>query len=295
MSRQVTNAGWRGRIAFLALIVAVFAVLWFMVAALGTRFGLWSWQFGLGTMIVQYGGPIAMGALGLSLVALLLGFIKSPRTQPVILSLGAALISSFTLFRLIGFGAHAASLPPIHDIQTNWDQPVMFSDGLMAAREADRALNPVERAPVVQLPEPMRERWPGAHGEPVAELQERAEFDPATMEARDEASYPYMIETLVSPAGRETVYEEVLALVEGNGWELVTASPETGLIEATETSTWFGFKDDVAIRISQGDDGTFVDMRSVSRVGLSDLGANAKRVGNFMTELETRLGRRGAG
>lgn len=295
MSEHVTNAGWRGRVALLALMIAILAVAWFMIAALGTRFGLWSWQFGLGTMIVQYGGPITMGALAIAVLALILGFIKAPRTQPVILALGALLISSFTFFRLVGFGAHAASLPPIHDIQTDWDNPVMFSGELMAAREADSALNSVEAAPVLQLPEPMRERWPGTHGQPIAALQESAEFDPATMEERDEAPYPYTFDTLVSAASPESVYETALALAEARGWEIVTADPAGGVIEATETSPWFGFKDDVAIRIVATDSGTAVDMRSVSRVGVSDLGANAKRVGNFMTELQTRLSRRNAG
>ena len=295
MSGQVTNAGWRGRFAFLALIIAILTVLWFAIAALGTRFGLWSWQFGLGTMIVQYGGPITMGALAVSLVALVLAFIRAPRKQPVILALAALLISSFTFFRLVGFGAHAASLPPIHDVQTNWDDPVMFSAELMAAREADGALNSVESAPVVQLPEPTRERWPGTHGKTVAELQESAEFDPAQMEDRDEAPYPYTLETLQTPASLELAYETALALVEARGWDIVTARQDMGLIEATETSPWFGFKDDVAIRIVAAGGGAAIDMRSVSRVGLSDLGANAKRVGNFMTDLSAALARQTAG
>ncbi|NBC21577.1 MAG: DUF1499 domain-containing protein [Alphaproteobacteria bacterium] len=295
MRAHITNAGWRGQLAFIALLLSIATVLWFMVAALGTRFGLWDWQFGLGTMVIGYGGPITMGALAISALALVVAFIKAPRTQPVILALGAVLISSFTLFRLVGFGAHAASLPPIHDIQTDWDNPVMFSAELLAAREADEAMNPVEPAPVAQLPESARERWPGTHGQPVAELQERAEFDPNTMEERDEAPYPYTFDTLITPARPQAVYDTAIALARARGWDIVTADPEAGRIEATETSPWFGFKDDVAIRIEAAEGRTRVDMRSVSRVGLSDLGANAKRVGNFMRELDTQLGRRTGG
>ncbi|MEQ9317124.1 MAG: DUF1499 domain-containing protein, partial [Henriciella sp.] len=90
----------------------------------------------------------------------------------------------------------------------------------------------------------------------------------------------------------------VTRLAEARGWEIFTR-PETGedveqtVLEATETSGWFGFKDDVAVRIRAVDGATRVDMRSISRVGLSDLGANARRVSGFMDELADRAnGRR---
>jgi fatty-acyl-CoA synthase len=60
------------------------------------------------------------------------------------------------------------------------------------------------------------------------------------------------------------------------------------MLEATATTGWFGFKDDIAVRIRAVDGATRVDMRSVSRVGLSDLGANARRVSAFMDELADR-------
>ena len=65
------------------------------------------------------------------------------------------------------------------------------------------------------------------------------------------------------------------------GWEIAAAVPGEGRIEATDTTFWFGFKDDIVIRIQATDSGSRVDLRSVSRVGRGDMGANAQRIQDF--------------
>jgi uncharacterized protein (DUF1499 family) len=66
-------------------------------------------------------------------------------------------------------------------------------------------------------------------------------------------------------------------------WKIVDENREEGRIEATATTRWFGFKDDVVIRIAPSDgNGSRVDIRSVSRVGLSDVGTNARRIRTFL-------------
>ncbi|MEX0696897.1 MAG: DUF1499 domain-containing protein, partial [Dongiaceae bacterium] len=67
------------------------------------------------------------------------------------------------------------------------------------------------------------------------------------------------------------------------------ADPAAGRIEATDTTAWFGFKDDVVVRVVARDGGTRVDLRSVSRVGLGDLGTNAGRVRDFLDRLKGSL------
>ena len=69
------------------------------------------------------------------------------------------------------------------------------------------------------------------------------------------------------------------------GWEMVSADPASGRIEATDTTFWFSFKDDVVIRIEPDPAGSQVDVRSVSRVGGSDVGANAARIRAFLKAL----------
>jgi uncharacterized protein (DUF1499 family) len=69
------------------------------------------------------------------------------------------------------------------------------------------------------------------------------------------------------------------------GWEIVAADRAAMRIEAVDTTWWFGFKDDMVIRITPEETGARVDIRSVSRVGKSDVGANAKRIRKFLARL----------
>ena len=78
--------------------------------------------------------------------------------------------------------------------------------------------------------------------------------------------------------------------IEALGWERVSDGALPNTLEATDTTTWFGFKDDVVIRLTAKSDDTLVDVRSKSRVGKSDLGKNAERIETFMAELRSQLG-----
>jgi len=70
--------------------------------------------------------------------------------------------------------------------------------------------------------------------------------------------------------------------VHAEGWDLVSADSSAGRIEATATTAWFGFKDDVVVRIRSEGTGSRVDVRSLSRVGGSDVGTNARRIREFL-------------
>ncbi|NQY14350.1 MAG: DUF1499 domain-containing protein [Henriciella sp.] len=285
---ETPKAGWRMKVVVFALAVSIFTVLWFAIAALGTKFGLWPWQVGLGQMTIGIGPGIAMLALGLSLIAQVIALIKAPRKQAFILALVATLIAAFCMFRLAGLGAQANSLPPLHDIQTDWADPIQFSAELMAAREAQGETNPVLDAPTV--PDYAEARWPGTAGRLVSEVQEEAE----AKEGSDGTVYPALesIYFSQSPAEVAATAEQIMTK---RGWDMVSnqATGDTVQIEATATSGWFGFKDDVAVRVRTADGATEVDIRSTSRVGLSDLGANSTRVHGLMVELEDRAdGRR---
>lgn len=282
------SAGWRGRFAGFALALSVFSILWFAAAAVGTKLGLWTWQFGLGQMTIGWGPVLLMVAAGLSVIAVIVSLIKSPRKQAFMMAFAALLISGLAFGRVAAFGAGAARLPPLHDIQTDWSNPIQPSDALFTEREATGALNPVADAPVI---DPAADgRWPGMGGRLVSEVQEEAEFDPASHKSPKQTPYP-LIAPLVTAATADIAYAAALAAVEARGWTVVLAEPESGLIDATEESFWFGFKDDIMIRIRSEGEGTRIDIRSTSRVGLSDLGANSKRIRNLLDEIETRLGK----
>lgn len=286
------SAGWRGKFAGFALAAAIFAVAWFMIAALGSKFGWWDWQFGLGKMTgnVNAGwGRIVIGvALVSSVLAVIFALIKSPRKRPFIVALGALLIALFATGRWMGFQLTALRLPPIADVQTNWNAPIMPSEALLAVREADGARNPIVEAPVV--PDYAEENWPGTGGRLVSELQEEAEFDPETQKTAKAAPYP-KLDSLAVNVSAEAAYAAAKAAMEAKGMEIVTDNPGGWQLEGTATTGWFGFKDDVMVRITPSADGeaAVIDMRSTSRVGLSDLGANSKRVRNLLDDIERRV------
>ena len=71
-------------------------------------------------------------------------------------------------------------------------------------------------------------------------------------------------------------------MLNDQGLKIVDVSLEEGRVEATATTFWFGFKDDVVVRVREYEAGSKIDVRSVSRVGASDLGANAARIERFL-------------
>jgi uncharacterized protein (DUF1499 family) len=144
----------------------------------------------------------------------------------------------------------AQNVPPIHDISTDLDNPPAF-EAIVPLR--DDAANTLERPPMLAAQQ--REGYPGLA--PV---------------------------TLSMPPAQ--AFDRALAVAQDNGWDIVTADKASGRIEATDTTFWFGFKDDVAVRLTPWGAGTRVDVRSASRVGRSDVGTNARRIEAFLDALQ---------
>ena len=113
-------------------------------------------------------------------------------------------------------------------------------------------------------------RWPDMVGKPVSQLQ-RSHYE--------------NIKPLLIRFPPEVVLEFAEGIAIKQGWAIESVDQENGLIHATHTSFWFGFTDDILIRVTaQGPQGTRIDVRSTSRVGLSDLGANAQRIKGFIDD-----------
>lgn len=288
-----STSDWRCTFAGATLVFSFFVIGYFAISALGAKFGWWDWGFALGKLTREWGTRLVFGSLGLSVLALVLSLIKAPRKQAFILSVAALVVSGLIFGRMLGVRGNVERLPPLHDIQTDWSNPIMPSDTLLAIRKADGAMNSIEAAPV--LPEAVNGTWPGLGGRLVSEVQEEAEFKPWDDKKSPKATpYPKIAPLVVTWLTPQQVYEGTLASVGGQGWELVTDDPEAGVIEATAETMWFGFKDDVLVRVQAREDGaTVIDVRSISRVGLSDIGANAKRVRNLLDEVEVRLRKMG--
>jgi uncharacterized protein (DUF1499 family) len=99
------------------------------------------------------------------------------------------------------------------------------------------------------------------------------------------AAYPDLAPLLLPTPPREA-FAKALATAEAMGWEVVGRDAQAGTIEAVDTTKWFGFKDDIAIRVMAAAGGSRIDVRSKSRVGQGDLGTNARRIRAFLQQLK---------
>lgn len=214
------------------------------VGALGTRYGLWSPEVGLGLFGVGVLVVFVSGVLGT--ISLLARGRRGERggNAPEA-AIVAAIIVGVLVFPFAEAGFRA---PAIHQVTTDLENPPEFMR-IRTLRAPDA--NPLALTPEV-----------------VASQRE---------------SYPW-IRPLVVPIPPDEAYQTALQVIEEvMVLEVVYADPILRTIEATATTFWFGFKDDVAVRVSPARTGARVDVRSVSRFGGSDLGVNAGRVAEFFT------------
>lgn len=245
-----------------ALVISALVPAYFLVAALGTKFGLFDWTVGFGLLTFMWGRNVMLGAAAIALIAVLLALIVTPRR-----GIAAALIALAIPVAGIGYGmyvrAQAQDIPPIHDISTDVDDPPGFSPAVIDARAAVPSGNSLDLA----------SKRTG-DGRAFTDVQRQAYGDITH------------ISTGLAPG---EVWDAALALAREQGWRIGHTDRDAGVIEASVTSFWYGFTDDIAIRIRPEGTGARVDMRSVSRVGRSDLGANAARMRPYLAELRTRI------
>ena len=232
----------------IALLIAVLPIISIVVGAVATKTGLLDWKLGFGLMTFRGPPMIAMLSVATGVIGLVVALMAGIKD----LWLRAAaplLVTLVVMGGFMGLKSVATSVPPIHDVATDWSEPLTFSEAVMASRGADS--NPVVADPLA----PDKSR--------VADLNAKAcpEAKPAVL-----AEVP------------AAAYDKVKAALLAVGLTVVTDDAATGRIEAVATSRLYGFKDDVVARIRAKDGGTQIDLRSVSRVGMSDLGANCKRI-----------------
>jgi uncharacterized protein (DUF1499 family) len=246
----VNGSSARGVVSRLSLYgfgLALLAVLVMMLAGLGSRWG-W-WHFRVGFAILKWGAYGGLAAGLISLAGLLIAAWK--RYRPGLLLGGVGLVIGLLAVATPWSWRQAArSVPPIHDITTDAENPPQFV-AVLPLR--DDAPNPAE------------------YGGPEVAVQQRA-------------AYPDL-GPVTLPVSPELAFQRVLLAAREMGWEVVDADATEGRIESTDTTFWFGFKDDVVVRITPVEGGSRIDVRSVSRVGKSDVGTNAKRIRKFLKTL----------
>ncbi len=113
--------------------------------------------------------------------------------------------------------------------------------------------------------------------------------DYTTDPAEQQKGYPDIQPLVFDGVAPADLFRRAEATARAMGWEIVAAEVAEGRIEATDTTAWFGFKDDIVIRITAQGTGSRLDVRSMSRVGKSDLGKNADRIRKFLAAVKGAL------
>jgi uncharacterized protein (DUF1499 family) len=232
-------------IANIGLGLALFSALAAVLSGEGTRFEIWNFRVGL--LILKWSAYGGLVAAAVSLAGFVLAFRSGS-------GIAHALIGIIVGVVLVAVPAYwlekARRVPPIHDITTDIADPPGFASILPLRKNAS---NP-----------------PDYGGPAIAAQQNRAYPDITPLELD------------IPP---KAAFEIALAASRKMGWKIIEADRAGSRIEAFDTTFWFGFKDDIVIRVKKNGQGSRVDIRSVSRVGISDVGTNANRIRKFFREM----------
>jgi len=233
------------KLANVPVALAVLSALVLVASGFGARFGIWDYRLGINLVRWSFYAGLAIAAL--ALIALVIPRVRAGRAW----SLAAAIIIGLGVAYVPWYWQQVArAVPPINDITTDTANPPAFVAVLPLRASA-----------------PVSPDYPG----------------PATA-AQQQSGYPDIrpLDLNVAP---EAAFARALDTAKGFGWQIDATDAASGRIEATATTPWFGFRDDVVIRVTPTASGSRVDIRSHSRVGRSDLGANAKRIREFLAKL----------
>tara|TARA_R100000005_G_scaffold70627_1_gene38210 strand:- start:20191 stop:20928 length:738 start_codon:yes stop_codon:yes gene_type:complete len=181
-----------------------------------------------------------------ALVLAVLAVLPRYRQQRSRLFTGLACALPGTLL-FLSVVAGRGDYPAIHDITTDLSDPPTFSHA-QSLRGPDS--NPLD-------------------------------IKPDSLGAQQDA-YPDL-QSLRSERSANNAFRHALAVADQLGWEITWQDADAWQFEAVDTTAIMAFKDDIAVRIRSTSEGSVIDLRSVSRVGVGDIGANAKRIRAFQT------------
>lgn len=222
----------------------------FTVAQLGVLFALLVAMLGHKFELLSFKLAF-LGFVILVLIGALLGlatlvvslFSKKLHVRTGVLGLALGLGPLIAVFVIIGEGI---KVPPIHDISTDVENPPVFTHAYELRGNGENSID----VPAVEV------------------------------RAQQAAYYTDLAPIALSVQPAEA-FDKALAVTEQLGWAVVYKAKDELRFEAVAETALFGFKDDVVVRVQASENGSVVDVRSVSRVGQSDLGANAKRITAF--------------
>jgi uncharacterized protein (DUF1499 family) len=244
MNNPITRKNTGPALALIGFGLAVLTASMVILAGLGSRWG-W-WPFRTGFTLLQWGFYVGLASAAVSMVGIVAVWSAGPR-RGLLPAVSGLIIAMVVVGTLWSWKQTAQHVPPIHDITTDTENPPSF---------------------VAILPLRANAPNPAAYGGPEIAAQQHA-------------GYP-KLGPLILPIPPAQGFKRALAVARDMGWQIIDSNPTEGRIEATDTTFWFGFKDDIVVRVRPTQNGTRIDVRSVSRVGRSDVGTNAKRIQKFL-------------
>lgn len=204
-------------------------------------------SFALALVVLSITAVVSLVVLGLSF-----GTVADAARTPSLMAFVIGFIPLLLVISLVGSGF---KVPSIHNIATDPSLELQFQHAQTLRKTGENSIEPPS--------------------EKVVKLQQGFYKD---------------LEPLHLNVSAARAFELSKTVVDQLGWEITFSDETKGHIEALERTALFGFVDDVLIKIlpegSNVDGGCVVNLRSVSRVGVSDLGANAKRIKKFQAALK---------
>ena len=243
----------------LGYVIFTIGVLAFLAVVLpGPLYRIRALSLGAAFHSITYGAYVGIPVIVLSVILLPVTWIARHKARSLILPAVALILGGVAWGVPYSLLRKAESVPPIHDITTDTKDPPQFLPDVVALRAATHAANSTV-------------------------------YGGAKIAAQQKKAYPY-IQPMVFKLPVSKVFSAALQASRAMGWKLDSEHPDMGIIEASSTTFWFGFTDDVVIRIQPASDGTRLDIRSESRIGESDIGHNAARIMRFRAMLYEKLG-----
>lgn len=229
--------------------IVVFGIALLLLAA--TAYAIVGSRNGLTDYRSAFGllGDIARVGIGALVISIVVLLYSLKNRQGTVYAAAATVLLAVLVGTMVLNQAAPPPGPLINDITTDLDDPPRFSAVLPLRPEGSNAAE---------------------YGGPEVAAAQR------------------QVQPLHSTLAPRRAFERALEVADELGWDIVAQSPDTGIIEAVDTTPFFRFKDDVVIRVRPDGQGSRIDLRSHSRVGRSDLGKNASRIMEFVRAFPMR-------
>jgi Protein of unknown function (DUF1499) len=260
------GGGMRVAVLFVAVLLFLAGVGLMVAAPFLFRWGMVDFATAMGGL-QKAALWCSLGAVGLGVVGLILSFIGAKHRAGIIAVLVTA-AAGMSAGGLYSRNVTREDLPRIHDVQTDWELPVAFTEATLKAREKAGAVKVRDDAVVAED----AGRWSG-------EL-----FSKAQTEVYQD------VKPLVLQASLSDVTRAASKAAARMGWSVTKADPDSGVVEAVYTSAWYELVHDIAIRVMpEATGGSRVDVRSTSRLAGHDMGENAAMVKQLLDEIVMAL------